>query len=46
MCRRDGICSIKDDMQEIITEIGNSDAVVIDLLIYMLQMTTQTKTFV
>ena len=45
-CRKDGICSIKDDMQEIIAEIKNSDAVVIGSPVYMLQMTAQTKAFV
>ncbi len=45
-CRKDGICSIKDDMQDIIADIKNSDAVVIGSPVYMLQMTAQTKAFV
>lgn len=45
-CRRDGVCSIKDDMTELISEIKNSDAIVLGSPVYMLQMTAQTKTFV
>jgi len=45
-CRRDKPCSIKDDMADIITEIKNSDAVVIGSPVFMLQMSAQTKAFV
>ena len=45
-CRKDGICSIKDDMNDIIAEIKNADAVVFGSPVYMLQMTGQTKIFV
>ncbi len=45
-CRKEGICSIKDDMEEIIREIKSADAVAIGSPVYMLQMTAQTKAFV
>ncbi len=45
-CRRDGVCSIKDDMTELISEIKSSNAIVLGSPVYMLQMTAQTKTFV
>lgn len=45
-CRRDGICSIKDDMTDLIAEIVSSDAIVLGSPIYMLQMTSQAKAFV
>ncbi len=45
-CRKDGICSIKDDMTEVLAEIKNSNAMVLGSPVYMLQMTAQAKTFV
>jgi len=46
VCRKEGTCSIKDDMQEIVAEIKSSDAIVIGSPIYMMQMASQTKAFV
>jgi len=45
-CRKEGICSIKDDMTEVIAEIKSSTAIVLASPVYMLQMTAQAKTFV
>ncbi len=45
-CRKDGVCSIKDDMTDIIADIKTADAIVIGSPVYMMQMTSQTKAFV
>ena len=47
LCRKkEGECSIKDDMDELRAEINSSNAVVIGSPIYMIQMNAQTKTFI
>ena len=47
LCRKkEGECSIKDDMDELRAEINSSNAVVIGSPLYMIQMNAQTKTFI
>lgn len=45
-CRKEGICKINDDMQNLYQFILSEDPIIIGSPVYMFQMTGQTKTFI
>ncbi len=42
-CKKDGVCVLKDDMQEIYQDIEESECIIFATPVYIWQMTAQTK---
>jgi multimeric flavodoxin WrbA len=45
-CMKEGVCHIKDDMQELYPKLLAADGIIIGTPIYYYAMTAQTKTFI